>query len=57
MRTEDFKVMALMEKWMSLEGPTKIRQGGLNKKPQMVTQQLFQTNGKMFSIGIMSCWF
>ena len=26
-----------------IEGPTKIRQGGLNRKPRAVTQKLFQT--------------
>ena len=50
MKIEDFKVchdvngkMEVIE-WM--EGPTKTRQGGLNKKPQMVTQKLFWTGGK-----------
>ena len=45
MKIEDFKVchgvngkMEVIE-WM--EGPTKTRQGGLNKKPQMVTQKFF----------------
>ncbi|XP_065918766.1 uncharacterized protein KIAA1958-like [Dysidea avara] len=31
-------------KWM--EGPTKTRQGGLNKKPRMITQKFFRIDGK-----------
>ena len=50
MRIEDFKVTygtdgkAHVIEWM--EGPTKTRQGGLNKKPRMVTQKFFRTGGK-----------
>ena len=29
-----------------IEGPTKTRQGGLNKKPRTVTQKLFRTGGQ-----------
>lgn len=49
MRIEDFKVCYGVDgkvdiiEWM--EGPTKTRQGGLNKKPRMVTQKLFRTGG------------
>ena len=50
MKIEDFKVCYGIDgkveiiEWM--EGPTKTRQGGLNKKPRMVTQKLFRTGGK-----------
>ena len=46
--------MALMEKHMLLngwKGQLKTRQGGLNKKPRMVTQKLFQTGGKKCPVG------
>ena len=55
MRIEDFKVTygtdgkAHVIEWM--EGPTKTRQGGLNKKPRMVTQKLFRTGGKKCPVG------
>ena len=29
-----------------LEGPMKTRQGGLNKRPRMVTQKLYRTGGQ-----------
>ena len=50
MRIEDFKVVygtdgkVCVIEWM--EGPTKTRQEGLNKKPRMVTQKFFPTGGK-----------
>ena len=55
MRIEDFKVTygtdgkAHVIEWM--EGLTKTRQGGLNKKPRMVTQKLFRTGGKKCPVG------
>ena len=55
MRIEDFKVSYGTDgkvhviEWM--EGPTKTRQGGLNKKPRMVTQKLFRTGGKKCPVG------
>ena len=50
MKIEDFKVCYGIDSkvevtdWM--EGPTKTRHGGLNKKPWMVTQKLFRTGDR-----------
>ena len=58
MKIEDFKVYYGIDgkveiiEWM--EGPTKTRQGGLNKKPRMVTQKLFRTGGKNVQLQLMN---
>ena len=51
MRIEDFKLVKhpdtgrLMEvEWV--EGPTKTRQGGLNKRPRSVTQKVYRIGGQ-----------
>lgn len=50
-RIEDFKAIhdpvtgeITSIEWV--EGPTKTRQGGLNKRPRMVTQKLYRTGGQ-----------